>query len=255
MKKKLVAFLLALTACACVFGGTACEKDAPAGTIPTVSGGDSDLGGDTSDGGEEEPVVLEYEVWEDIGGEGCTVVGIGTATEVEHLDIPAMYNGVPVKIIGEDAFRDCKNLKSVTIPNSVKTIGKYAFLGCDGLTEVKIPDSVTKIGESAFRMCYDLTSVIIGDGLQEIGSYTFVRCTALTTVVIGSGVKTIKDHAFDECSAISTVYYKGTDMQWSNITMNIGANMNIARTARYYYSESAGESSTWHYVDGVPTPW
>ena len=32
--------------------------------------------------------------------------------------------------IGEDAFRDCSNLTSVTIPNSVTTIGNSAFKDC-----------------------------------------------------------------------------------------------------------------------------
>ena len=38
--------------------------------------------------------------------------------------------GDGVTTIGEDAFRDCSNLTSVTIPNSVTTIGKSAFSNC-----------------------------------------------------------------------------------------------------------------------------
>ena len=55
--------------------------------------------------------------------------------------------------IGEDAFRDCSNLTSVTIPNSVTEIGGWAFSGCNALTSVTIPNSVTTIGNSAFYDC------------------------------------------------------------------------------------------------------
>ena len=34
------------------------------------------------------------------------------------------------------AFRDCKNLKIVRIPNSVEEIAKDTFKGCDNLTDI-----------------------------------------------------------------------------------------------------------------------
>lgn len=42
------------------------------------------------------------------------------------------YNGVkyPVTTIYSNAFKDCKALTSVSIPNSVTSIGDYAFNGC-----------------------------------------------------------------------------------------------------------------------------
>ena len=54
-----------------------------------------------------------------------------------------------VMSIAEEAFRDCKNLTSITIGNSVTSIGSCAFVGT-GLTSVKIPSTVTSIGGRAF---------------------------------------------------------------------------------------------------------
>ena len=41
-----------------------------------------------------------------------------------------------VTTIDDEAFRNCKEMVAITIPNSVTSIGKSAFLGCDGLKEV-----------------------------------------------------------------------------------------------------------------------
>ena len=32
--------------------------------------------------------------------------------------------------IGDDAFRDCKQLHSIHLPESIKSVGKNAFAGC-----------------------------------------------------------------------------------------------------------------------------
>ena len=58
-----------------------------------------------------------------------------------------------VTSIGNNAFRYCSGLTSLTIPNSVTSIGEYAFYRCSGLTSLTIPNSVTSIGGGAFYGC------------------------------------------------------------------------------------------------------
>ena len=123
----------------------------------------------------------------------------------DRYDIKRIIIGDGVTTIGQDAFRDCSSLTSVTIPNSVTTIRWSAFSGCSTLTSVTIPNSVTKIGDSAFAYCSALTSVTIPNSVTEIGSSAFFNCSALTSVTIPNSVTEIGGSAFRDCSALTSV--------------------------------------------------
>ena len=111
------------------------------------------------------------------------------------------FNG-DVTTIGDYAFYKCKNLTSVTIPNSVTTIGRDAFLDCYRLKSVTIPNSVTTIGDYAFRNC-GLTSVTIPNSVTTIPYGAFRGCSSLTSVTIPNSVTAIGYYAFDGCYNLS----------------------------------------------------
>ena len=85
--------------------------------------------------------------------------------------IPGEINGKKVTKIGDNAFIDCTELTSVTIPDGVTSIDEAAFLGCTSLTSVTIPDSVTSIKSKAFFNCTSLKSVTIPASVTNIGDY------------------------------------------------------------------------------------
>lgn len=139
------------------------------------------------------------------------------------------YNGTiyTVKEIGEDAFRYCEKLTSITIPNSVVLIDVCAFMYCSNLKSVSIPDgvasigagtfgysgivsvvipnSVTSVGEYAFHECIGLTSVSIPESVISIGNRAFVHCSRLGSVTISNGVKTIGEEAFSGCNRLTSI--------------------------------------------------
>ncbi len=107
---------------------------------------------------------------------------------LEKYNGAAMEVVIPnsVKIIGDQAFYNCKGITSVVIPDSVKEIGRYAFNNCAELESVTMANSVQKIGYCAFRDCRSLTALTIPDSVREIDNDAFAGCSALTSLTIGA---------------------------------------------------------------------
>lgn len=110
--------------------------------------------------------------------------------------------------IGQDAFYDCKDVTSVSLPNDVtsklEVIEARAFGNCEGLTSIRIPDTVKEIGQFAFHQCKNLKSVYMGRGLQIVRYNAFGYCEALERVEI-SDLAAWCGIAF---------YYYGTSSGW-----------------------------------------
>lgn len=98
------------------------------------------------------------------------------------VNIPESIEGKSVTSIGDSAFRDCSNLKNITLPDSVTSIGYMAFYGCSSLTNITIPDGVTSIDKYTFNGCSSLTSITIPDSVASIGNYAFYDCSSLTSI-------------------------------------------------------------------------
>ena len=79
-----------------------------------------------------------------------------------------------VTSIAENAFKNNKKIKSVTIGKNVKTIGKNAFRNCSKLTSITIPKNVKTIKNNAFYGCKKLKKVTIkSTGIKTIGKNAF----------------------------------------------------------------------------------
>ncbi len=119
------------------------------------------------------------------------------------------YDGTTysVKGIFMSAFWGCKNLTSVTIPNSVVEIMGNAFQYCSNLRTVKLGDSVETIGEFAFFECTSLKEITIPESTASIGGAAFINCTSLTTVNFNAVAcnTTVDASMFYSCTAISNV--------------------------------------------------
>ena len=134
---------------------------------------------------EEVPVNpnLKYE----IKGDAATITGCDKKAS-GALIIPVTIEGkLVVTSIGQQAFRRCTSLTSITIPESVSIIGSYAFLDCRNLTSITIGNGVTSIGKGAFLKCRNLTSITIPASVTSIGERAFMDCNSLTSIEVGAG--------------------------------------------------------------------
>ncbi len=149
--------------------------------------------------------------------------------EVTSLTIPDS-----VICIGKDAFYGCTNITSATCPavavsyipkNVLQTvvitsgdaIAYRAFYSCDTLASVVIEDAVKSIEENAFYDCDNLASVVIGDGVTTIGNKAFRSCDKLTSLLIGKRVASIGEMAIRECISLTDITFNGTVEEWNAI--------------------------------------
>lgn len=116
------------------------------------------------------------------------------------ITIPSSVNG-----IGSYAFAYSKNLASVIIPDGVPNIAEYTFRDCDGLTSVTIPNSVVSIDTGAFSGCSGLTSINLPNSVSNIGNVAFRSCSSLTSITIPNSVTKINVGTFCFCRSLKTI--------------------------------------------------
>ena len=145
-----------------------------------------------------------------------------------------------VRFVHNNAFEDCTNLTSITIPNSVKGIDSNAFSGCS-IKSIIIPNSVTSIYPSTFNGCTSLTAINVAtgnryyvsvngvlynkdkttiirypegkkdksysilDSVTCIDSHAFDSCTNLTSITIPNSVTSIESDAFGGCTSLTSI--------------------------------------------------
>ena len=103
---------------------------------------------------------------------------LSNITTLTKIEIPAS-----VQKIGDHAFADCSNLKTVTFKepadSKLTTIDTSAFEGCSLMTLFKLPEGVTTINASAFKDCKKISLTDLPTGLITIGNAAFENCTML----------------------------------------------------------------------------
>lgn len=129
----------------------------------------------------------------------------GSNKEASTIIIPAIYKGLPVKEIRQNAFYGYKKLTSIHLPETLEVIGGSAFFSCESLTSIHIPESVTSIGTYVFTSCYNLQDVILSPNMTKIPDGTFENCHSLKNLTIPSNIKGIGERSFQQCNKLQTI--------------------------------------------------
>ena len=149
---------------------------------------------------QNEPEGIVFTV--DDGGVLTGVSGL-TGNDIT-VEIPSEVNGIAVKEIGKDVFKDNKNIVGLVIPDSVTALGLRMCSGCTALREVQLPSGLTVIPAEAFDGCSSLQTINFPDTLRQISSDAFCG-TALTEFTAPDSLTNIFGYAFKDCAALATV--------------------------------------------------
>ena len=105
-----------------------------------------------------------------------------------------------VTSIGLDAFRLCKTLGKVQLPESITWIGNFAFFG-SSVTAINFPLGV-EIGNAAFEGCASLEEIILPEGMDVLSAGAFTDCSGLKSIIFPHSLSTLENVVFNGCSKL-----------------------------------------------------
>lgn len=112
-----------------------------------------------------------------------------------------------VEIISACAFEYCR-IDSVKFANSLRIVGDEAFASCPNLKHIDFGTGLTYLGNGrhskVFYNCKQLKEVEIPGNIKEIGGYTFHLCDSLTSIILHEGLERINEAAFS-CNGFQTI--------------------------------------------------
>ena len=169
-------------------------------------------------GGQTQPTTSAPQPQSDFkyttSGTKATITSYSGSAQV--LAIPSVIDGYTVTAIGDDAFFDNDDLRSVSVPDTVTYIGNNAFSDCSSLTHITLPDSVTAFGCSVFECCDTLEEITLPKHITAIPENMFDDCPLLTDVSIPSGVTSIGEFAFYDCDSLKNIDIPATVTSFGN---------------------------------------
>lgn len=183
---------------------------------------------------DEEKVFTVYAVWINafqIVDEYSTSVTIKGADGLQYVDeivVPKeiVVNSVSKTVVGisDLGFQNYKNLKKISIPNTIKNIEEYSFRGMTNLLEIEVydagesspvyvsDDGVLLRGSSSSDD-YEIvafpgakTSYTIPSYVTEIMNYAFYK-SYITSITIPASITMIHANAFEGCRRLRSLTF------------------------------------------------
>ena len=153
-------------------------------------------------------------VWEfDEGNGTLTIRGTGEMYDYDgsspwyslrgHIKTVVVEEGVTT--IGNDAFRACRQIEKIELPDTLTRIGESAF-SLTKIEEINIPYGVTTIERATFSLCLNLKRVAIPESVVTI-EWAF-WATGIEEIEIPSSVLSIDEDSFD--TAVAFIVERGS---------------------------------------------
>ena len=112
--------------------------------------------------------------------------------DIESVEIPEGYT-----YIGQDAFEENSNIKSVNLPKTITKISDYAFAHLS-LKTIKLPDNLEFLGDQVFFDNQIEGKLILPKNLRNLGERAF-KSNQITDIEFNcEKLETIKEQAFQD---------------------------------------------------------
>lgn len=153
-----------------------------------------------------------------------------------EIKLPNNIDGRPVNNIGARAFKNCTNLKKITLSKDITYVWTSAFENCTSLEEVVFNSPrLAKILIESFAGCTSLKKVVLPENLIFIHSYAFENCGAISEMTIPATLVEIAPHAFLN-TTVEKINYGSTEETFGRIRMH--DNEEMFHAAEIVYSEN-----------------
>ena len=159
-----------------------------------------------------------------LNGSGGFTISDCKTTAIGRVNIPKLYEGIPVTEIGAYAFDGCALITQVIVPDGLTEVRDQAFRNCIGLLSVYMPDSVILFGNGIFSGCTSLSDVRLSNNMPKITD-TMFQYTAITTIDIPSSVTKIDRVAFDLCESLISIVIPSSVTTFGETVFNRCANL------------------------------
>lgn len=134
--------------------------------------------------------------------EGVRVIGDHAFAECRELKEVNLPEGI--EIIDRSGFYFCRKLEKINLPSTLKEIRANAFMNDQLPREIIIPDGVTYIGEAAFEYS-EIERIYIPDSVRIIGKQAFSNCKNLKSVRLPENLEILEQETFRWCESLEEI--------------------------------------------------
>ncbi len=160
-------------------------------------------------------------------GDGtCTLIGIGTCTDVCIVIPNDSPSGDRVTAIAARAFYGCSFVSAIQIPTTVNFIGELSFAACDNLVYISVTE-----GNAYY--C-DMDGILYTADGRTLIQYPPMH--AGSTYTIHAAIDEIQSMAFYNCVYLTHIHYIGSVEEWEQIAIGT-KNYSLIAAAKTFDSE------------------
>lgn len=189
--------------------------------LPLFAETDTETVVDTSE--EEVKADADYEIKVNEDNPDTAIL-VSCHSDATELKIPEYIDGKKITEIGDWAFKDCKQITSLELPDSIEVLGFDLFDnvylgGHTSLEKLKLPTQEIKTvrthpqdlqsrlsSDPVFSMAYRLRDYpMYGSDTQATKMGPFFGCTELRKVEIPTGWTKVASHLFTGCTGLEYV--------------------------------------------------